>query len=461
MDRDFWRYAVVHIVGVPALFALAALWAYRSGGDVQLAQAFFDAQTQQFPLGQSRIFEALGHRLVLVVPVGLGALVFAGMVAGFFVDALRPFRGVLLAMLAVLLLGPLLVGQLKYHTTLPRPMHMQMFGGYAPWPEHWWTAVRAQAGGALPSGHAAGGYALLCIYFAGRALRSPRLQRAGLVLGLGCGALFSFVRIAQGAHFLSQTLWSGTVLWAVAGLSFLPLAALSSKESDVDNFSSPLHPAGAGRMPAKLAYQALDSGWRRLASVQVLRRQAMWAMGILVVLASLFVGSQATGGMHQAVEMGGMMLIFTAILGRAWCTLYLGGRKGSQLMTQGPYSLSRNPLYVFSAIGAAGIGAQTGSLAVAVLMALLVLAVFARVVSEEEMLLAHAFPGAFDAYRNAVPRFVPRLSGWHSDAEVAVSLPALGRTLRDALPYLLAVPVFELIEQLQYAGLLPVMLRLP
>jgi membrane-associated PAP2 superfamily phosphatase len=37
--------------------------------------------------------------------------------------------------------------------------------------------------------------------------------------------MFSLVRILQGAHFLSQTLWSAVVMWLLASVIFYPLIA--------------------------------------------------------------------------------------------------------------------------------------------------------------------------------------------------------------------------------------------
>ncbi len=49
--------------------------------------------------------------------------------------------------------------------------------------------------------------------------------------------------------------------------------------------------------------------------------------------------------------------------------LRIGGRKILELVTDGPYSIMRNPLYVFSVIRVAGIGAQAGSVTIALVCA--------------------------------------------------------------------------------------------
>ena len=73
----------------------------------------------------------------------------------------------------------------------------------------------------MPSGHAGGGYALLSLCFAGWAAGRPRWRCAGLAIGILAGLSFSLVRLLQGAHFASQTVWSAPIDWVVAGLVFM------------------------------------------------------------------------------------------------------------------------------------------------------------------------------------------------------------------------------------------------
>jgi len=64
---------------------------------------------------------------------------------------------------------------------------------------------------------------------------------------------------------------------------------------------------------------------------------------------------------------GGCVLAGAASLGRLWCALYIAGYKDGVLVTEGPYSLCRNPLYFCNLLGAAGVGLATETLLVALL----------------------------------------------------------------------------------------------
>src|SRR3546814_10052004 len=82
-----------------------------------------------------------------------------------------------------------------------------MFGGYLQLPTDFWALAGQPGGGALPSVHAAVGYSVFSLYFAGWALNNRRLRWLGLASGLILGSFFGALRILQGAHFLSQILW--------------------------------------------------------------------------------------------------------------------------------------------------------------------------------------------------------------------------------------------------------------
>lgn len=199
---------------------------------------------------------------------------------------------------------------------------------------------------------------------------------------------------------------------------------------------------------------SLDATWQRLAKAQVRRRRALGVLAVAAVCILPWIDSAwpERGWVNQGLEWLGLALMVVAVLGRCACMLYLGGRKGADLVSDGPYSVSRNPLYVFSILAVLGIGLQTGSLIVGVALALLAGLIFHWIIGEEELLLRQAFGASFDAYCQRVPRFFPKWSLWHSPQHVNVDLHGVWKTLRDALPYFLAIPVFEAIEAAQQAG---------
>lgn len=63
----------------------------------------------------------------------------------------------------------------------------------------------------------------------------------------------------------------------------------------------------------------------------------------------------------------GILLAAIGALGRLWCSSYLAGNKSVRLVTVGPYSLTRNPLYVFTFLGGLGITITTETLTIPLL----------------------------------------------------------------------------------------------
>src|SRR3546814_13430319 len=106
------------------------------------------------------------------------------------VRTLAPARNVLWVLFALFCLVPLLAGALKHYTALPRPFALAMFGGYLQLPTDFWALAGQPGGGALPSVHAAVGYSVFSLYFAGWALNNRRLRWLGLASGLILGSFF-------------------------------------------------------------------------------------------------------------------------------------------------------------------------------------------------------------------------------------------------------------------------------
>jgi protein-S-isoprenylcysteine O-methyltransferase Ste14 len=98
-----------------------------------------------------------------------------------------------------------------------------------------------------------------------------------------------------------------------------------------------------------------------------------------------------------------------ALLGtllRAWATGHLD--KNRDLCISGPYAHTRNPLYLGTALAAAGFALAGGEWWIAALFAVVLAFVYWPVVIEEESHLRNLFPN-FQAYAERVPRFWPSL----------------------------------------------------
>jgi protein-S-isoprenylcysteine O-methyltransferase Ste14 len=200
-----------------------------------------------------------------------------------------------------------------------------------------------------------------------------------------------------------------------------------------------------------------------IATVQTIRKIVLLAAGVLGVFMFAVTNSRYPSGgtIHEMIEWIGIVLIVICILGRTWASLYIGGRKIDQLVTTGPYSMSRNPLYFFSILGAAGVGAQVGSVALALIFGLLAFVVFFVVVRQEEQLLLKKYAKRYRSYMAAVPRFVPKPAQWTDERTLTITPPRVLMTFADALVFLLAVPLAEGFEYLQEIGAIPVLLILP
>ncbi|HET7850005.1 MAG TPA: isoprenylcysteine carboxylmethyltransferase family protein [Pseudolabrys sp.] len=193
-------------------------------------------------------------------------------------------------------------------------------------------------------------------------------------------------------------------------------------------------------------------------------RKLVIALTISLSIGFLFVAGsywRDGGFVHECIEWMGVVLIVTCILGRTWCQLYIGGRKHIELVTQGPYSVSRNPLYLFSIVGALGIGAQFGSLTVALVCGIFAWAVFLWTAWREEAAMLEQFHDEYRRYLERVPRFMPRLAMWESPTTLLVHPRTIVTTFLDALLFLVAIPLVELFEYLHDTGLLPLYFTLP
>jgi protein-S-isoprenylcysteine O-methyltransferase Ste14 len=163
------------------------------------------------------------------------------------------------------------------------------------------------------------------------------------------------------------------------------------------------------------------------------------------------------------VETLGFFLIIVGAFGRVWASLYVAGKKGKRLVTTGPYSICRNPLYVSSLLIGLGIVAAFQNLLLVIPLVLFHLGCYFFTILAEERELVMRFGDEYESYRKAVPRLFPAFSRYRRGADTnGCMLISEGRVLRclfESALFALIIVLAEFIEQLHTWGLLPLLLR--
>lgn len=156
----------------------------------------------------------------------------------------------------------------------------------------------------------------------------------------------------------------------------------------------------------------------------------------------------------------GVVLVSVGSLGRLWCALYIAGRKTRFLVTQGPYSISRNPLYFFSLVGGIGVALATETLLIPFAVALLFGIYYPYVIKREEAKLLALHGNAFRAYCETTPRFIPDFSRLQ-EPEIYTAHPvAFKKEVLSALWFLWLLAILEIFEILNNLHFLPTFFRI-
>jgi protein-S-isoprenylcysteine O-methyltransferase Ste14 len=158
---------------------------------------------------------------------------------------------------------------------------------------------------------------------------------------------------------------------------------------------------------------------------------------------------------YEVMELVGFCFIFLAAIGRIWCTLYIAGRKNKVLCSEGPYSMCRNPLYLFSFVGLVGICLAGQNIILAAIAAAIYLICYHFVIEGEEERLQRVFGENFTNYIASTPRFWPRLSIPRDYQILEVDTKIFTRSLREVIWFLLAIIFIEIIEELKTDGVIP------
>lgn len=167
---------------------------------------------------------------------------------------------------------------------------------------------------------------------------------------------------------------------------------------------------------------------------------------------------------HEAVASflysAGLGLAAIGAAGRIWCSFFISGRKDGQLVTEGPYSISRNPLYVFSCIGMVGVGLTTETFTYPLVFLAIFGVYYPGIMAREERRLEELFGEAYRHYRQRVPRFWPQLGLYSEPASWSSNPRLFRRHILSDIWFVWIAAIIELVEGFRNVGWLPHLLRL-
>jgi len=156
----------------------------------------------------------------------------------------------------------------------------------------------------------------------------------------------------------------------------------------------------------------------------------------------------------------GAILVGISTIGRLWCSMYISGYKTNTLITIGPYSMCRNPLYLFSLLGAVGVGLATESLILPFIILICFLIYYPFVIREEEKRLSQIHGKEFQNYCRKTPRFFPSFSLLNEPEQYIVVPKVFKKSLFDALWFIWLFGIIEIVEALHEWRIIPIFFRL-
>lgn len=220
--------------GIPLALLAILLLLEPSRLDFAIADLFY-VKGLGFIGRRNDFLEDVLHDRAKQLVIAIGVLALMGFLLSLLPTRLRPLRRTLGYLVLAMGLSTGLVTPLKKATQMHCPWSLEQYGGV----EHFSPLLGPRAapvekpGNCWPGGHAAAGFALFALFFALRD-KHPRSAKTALIAAISLGALFSLVRMAQGAHFLSHNLWTAALCWLVSlslydGLLYRPRPIASAR----------------------------------------------------------------------------------------------------------------------------------------------------------------------------------------------------------------------------------------
>jgi protein-S-isoprenylcysteine O-methyltransferase Ste14 len=177
----------------------------------------------------------------------------------------------------------------------------------------------------------------------------------------------------------------------------------------------------------------------------------------LLVLAYVLLASPPTflGPLTaDLVGLAGFFLLAVAALGRLWCLVFIAGKKNEILLAEGPYSITRNPLYLFTFLGVVGFGLAVENPWLAAVLGVSFASYYPFTVAHEEKRLISIFGTEYSRYCARTPRWIPDFRLYQEPLSLVVYPAKIRHGILDAMWFLWAFLLWEALEAFRQAGVL-------
>ena len=167
--------------------------------------------------------------------------------------------------------------------------------------------------------------------------------------------------------------------------------------------------------------------------------------------------------LYDFLESIGFIFVLIGIFGRIWSSLYIEGSKTKKLITQGSYSIMRNPLYFFSFLILLGFCFTIKSIFVTIILLLVWVLVYRNTIAVEEKNLLDIHKNEYMRYRSNTPRILPKLSLYKKSEKMStlnINIRGIERVLVESLGFLLVFEIIKTIEHLHFNDILPILFYL-
>jgi lipid A 4'-phosphatase len=156
-----------------------------------------------------------------VYPAQIVAILAAiALILSYCSDRWKAWRLPALVLLLTMIVGAGLIvhSLLKDHWGRPRPKQTIEFGGNLPFRPYYNPNIfhQSEPAKSFPCGHCTMGFYFFAVALVGKRLNSKLLFYGGMGIAIVLGIALSITRMAQGGHYLSDTLMTALIMWLTA-----------------------------------------------------------------------------------------------------------------------------------------------------------------------------------------------------------------------------------------------------